>query len=62
MGLAKDFKILGFLPKEIDIAPIAQALKETFGVEGTKSRLDFQVYLALPNVILCASRSHALEI
>ncbi|KAL2629763.1 hypothetical protein R1flu_014449 [Riccia fluitans] len=42
VGLAKDFKILGFIPKETDTAPIAQALRETFGEEGTKSQLDFQ--------------------
>ncbi|OAE27082.1 hypothetical protein AXG93_4278s1010 [Marchantia polymorpha subsp. ruderalis] len=42
VGLAKDFQTLGFLPQEIDIAPIAKALNETFGDEGTKSQLDFQ--------------------
>lgn len=54
VGLAKDFQTLGFLPQEIDIAPIAKALNETFGDEGTKSQLDFQVVPLFLKIMVCS--------
>ena len=40
-GLAKDFVM--FIPVGTDLEPIARELRESFGDEGTKSQLDFQV-------------------
>ncbi|CAM6120342.1 unnamed protein product [Calypogeia fissa] len=46
LGLAEDFKVLGFISKDSDTAPIAQALGQTFEVEGITGRLDFQGIMA----------------
>lgn len=48
-GLAKDFVMLDFIPVGTDLEPIAHELRESFGDEGTKSQLDFQVSKLLPN-------------
>eukprot|EP01018_Ginkgo_biloba_P036792 Gb_22363 [translate_table: standard] len=41
LGLANDFLPLGFIPKEADIQPIANALQASIGDEATKSHMDF---------------------
>ena len=41
-GLAADFASLGFLPPGTPLAPIAGALRESFGEEGSRANLDFQ--------------------
>eukprot|EP00850_Spirogloea_muscicola_P004093 SM000017S02833 [mRNA] locus=s17:512202:517378:- [translate_table: standard] len=42
LGLARDFEVLGFLPLGSDLVPVARALRESFGVEGSRSNMDFQ--------------------
>ena len=46
LGLAEDFIVLGFIPKDTELTPIAEALAQTFELEGTIRRLDFQGIMA----------------
>lgn len=62
-GLAKDFVMLDFIPVGTDLEPIARALRESFGDEGTKSQLDFQVpklilYTLVPPYLSTSSVRH----
>ncbi|KAI6679167.1 hypothetical protein NL676_033048 [Syzygium grande] len=42
LGLANDFLSLGFIPEGVDIQAVADALKASFGGEGTRLSQDFQ--------------------
>lgn len=42
LGLANDFLSLGFIPEEVDIQPVADALKASFN-DGSRQSQDFQV-------------------
>ncbi|GAQ89122.1 ABC1 family protein [Klebsormidium nitens] len=42
LGLASDFVTLGFLPPQTELARVAAALRESFGTEGRRMKLDFQ--------------------
>lgn len=44
LGLANDFLSLGFIPEGVDIQAVADALKASFGGEGTRLSQDFQVF------------------
>lgn len=62
-GLAKDFVMLDFIPVGTDLEPIARELRESFGDEGTKSQLDFQVpkltlYSLIPPYLSTSSVRH----
>lgn len=46
-GLAKDFVMLDFIPDGTDLEPVARELRLSFGDEGTKVQMDFQVSQAL---------------
>ena len=45
-GLAADFASLGFLPPGTPLAPIARALRDSFGDENSRANLDFQGIMA----------------
>lgn len=42
-GLARDFVMLDFIPVGTDLEPVARELRLSFGDEGTKVQMDFQV-------------------
>lgn len=42
-GLARDFVMLDFIPVGTDLEPVARELRLSFGDEGAKVQMDFQV-------------------
>lgn len=42
-GLARDFVMLDFIPVGTDLEPVSRELRLSFGDEGDKVQMDFQV-------------------
>jgi hypothetical protein len=49
-GLARDFVMLDFIPVGTDLEPVARELRLSFGDEGTKVQMDFQVSKLLTDI------------